>query len=200
MTFRTGLVAVSAFGLVMLGAVALLTRPEARPPAPPVAAAVVPEPALAPPVAPVAPVAPTPPTRAREPKPLPAWADPAAQPTPRERALAARLMPAKTKFLIGRAIARARPELRSCFPDAPRIPVRHLAASRRALGQGALGTLVLRLQPDTGRFLVVDAAVARKGTASDEELGCAVGAVRGLSLPFPGTEPGVPATMMYPID
>lgn len=200
MTFRTGLLAVCAFGVVMLGAVALLTRPEAPPPArpAPLAIAAAPEPAPVTSIASPAPVAPR--LGVREPKPLPAWADPAQQPTPRERALAARLMPAKTKFLLARAVERARPELRSCFPDAPRIAVRHLAASRRALGQGAIGTLVLRLHPEKDRFLVVDAAVARKGSASDEELACAVEAVRGLTLPFPGAVPGTPATLMYPID
>jgi hypothetical protein len=198
MTFRKGLLAVALFGLAMFGAVAHLTGSDAAPTPDPVTAA--PAAPLPAPVAIAAPAAPPAAAAARQPRPLPVWADPAAQPTPRERAVAARLMPARTKFLLSRAIERAQPELRRCFPDASRIPVRQLAASRRALGQGALGTLVLRLQPDHGKYLVADVAIARKGSASDEELGCAADALRGLSLPFRGATPGIASTMMYPID
>jgi len=131
-----------------------------------------------------------------------------------------RLMPSRARALITRAIEDQAPQLSECFEQ--RAPATGLGADARAephatRGEARLARLgamsrrrgavaaddvvILRLdiEPQQGELWIYDAAVERRGSASDAQLACARRVLRGLAIEMPGTTPGPHVAMSYPV-
>jgi hypothetical protein len=72
--------------------------------------------------------------------------------------------------------------------------------SRRSLvGPDSPGVIRLTLEPSNGEVFVNDAVVEQQGTGTAAQLACATRALKGLALEVPGTVPGEPVSMLYPL-
>jgi hypothetical protein len=156
----------------------------AEPPAPLPPVAVTPEP-----------VGPTPPPAARDPVEVrEAHAREAASP------MVTRLVPSRGRAMLTRAIETQAPQILECFQPRSAQPAPARPASRRSVvSPDSPGILRLQLEPQVGEIWILDVTVEERGTATDAELACAARALKGRVIEMPGSSPGEPVSMLYPL-
>jgi hypothetical protein len=183
--------AIALFASASVAIIALVTRDPAAgvsraAPPPPVARELDAAPAAADAPRPIVPAS----TR----RPAPVVAPPGAD-VPWEQVPALQRWPALTY-----RIAESEPRIRDCIAagsgGAP-------GSSRPPGGSGpdayGRGVLMLHLETLQDALRIVDAPVEKRGAASDVAIACTQDALRGLSIPLPGTAPGSRMRVRYAV-
>ena len=104
---------------------------------------------------------------------------------------------------VGREMNEIRPRLESCFDEenqarhgqVPFTTVRDL----QPIGDQGVAVLMLQLETQPGRVVIVDAPLEARGDASDGLVACAQQVLRGLAIDVPSAKPGERHRVRFPL-